>query len=93
MSRNLDIETLTRPGGIVPVDIETTAGLVREVLRLRKGIQDYLDGNYLNPRQNRPKPCKHSHLWYQGCDECDEEYFTLLLRGPELTQAQRGSEP
>ncbi len=29
-----DIETLTRPGGIVPVDVETTAGLVRRVLKL-----------------------------------------------------------
>ncbi len=35
MSRELDLADLTRPGGIVPVDIETTAALVRHVLRLR----------------------------------------------------------
>lgn len=34
-----DLEAITRPGGIVPVDIETTGTLVREVLRLRAALQ------------------------------------------------------
>lgn len=38
MSRELDLETLTRPDGIVPVDVETTAQLVRHVLRLRVAL-------------------------------------------------------
>jgi hypothetical protein len=63
-----------------------------ELARLRKGIQNYLDGNYLNPRQNRPEPCKHDHLWYQGCDECDDEYFTSLLRGPSIPNGERGGQ-
>lgn len=43
MSSAFDIEALTRPGGIVPVDIETTAGLVREVLRLQKALEAAAD--------------------------------------------------
>jgi len=38
MSWEIDIQTLTRPGGLVPVNVETTAGLVREVLRLRAAL-------------------------------------------------------
>lgn len=39
MSKSFDIETLTQPGGLVPVNIETTAALVREVLRLRAALK------------------------------------------------------
>ncbi len=53
--------------------------LIQEVHRLRQGIQDYLDGNYDNPRQHRPHPCAHGQLWYQGCDQCDDEHFSRLL--------------
>lgn len=52
---------------------------IHEVIRLRKGIQDFLDGNYENPRQHRPGKCSHGQYWYQGCDQCDEAYFTALL--------------
>ena len=43
MSRELDLVELTRPDGIVPVNVETTAGLVREVLRLRAALQAISD--------------------------------------------------
>ena len=40
--RAVDIEALMRPGGMVPVNVETTAGLVREVLRLREALEAIL---------------------------------------------------
>lgn len=84
--REIGIETLTRPGGLVPVDVETTAALVREVLRLRKGIQDYLDGDYENPRQHRcmsdKGKCKHGIYWWEECGSCGDEHFSNLLQPP-----------
>ncbi len=40
-----DYEELTRPGGLVPVDVKTTAKLVQEVVRLRAALHEigYLD--------------------------------------------------
>ena len=38
MASEFDIRELYRPDGIVPVNVETTAGLVREVLRLRLAL-------------------------------------------------------
>jgi hypothetical protein len=35
-----DYEMIFSPGGLVPVDVETTAGLVREILRLRKAMRE-----------------------------------------------------
>lgn len=79
MSKEFDIGTITRPGGIAPVDLETTAGLVREVLRLRKGIQDYLDGNY-GPRFTRKiDKCPHGLFGYEACENCIDAHFTDLL--------------
>jgi hypothetical protein len=59
--------------------------------RLRKGIQDFLDGNYPGTRRHRPNPCSHGQYWYTGCERCDEEYLTQLLKGPELPSAHRGA--
>jgi hypothetical protein len=51
-----------------------------EIGRLRKGIQDYLDGNYPHSRSYRPNACPHGLLWFNGdCDQCAEEHFTKLL--------------
>jgi hypothetical protein len=51
-----------------------------EIARLRKGIQDYLDGNYPHSRSYRPNACPHGLLWFNGdCDQCAEEHFTKLL--------------
>jgi hypothetical protein len=50
--------------------------------RLRKGIQDYLDGNYDHPRAHRHEPakgCKHARFYYEDCSECDSAYFSALL--------------
>lgn len=56
---------------------EAAAG---EIERLRKGIQDYLDGNYPHSRSYRPDACPHGLLWFNGdCDQCAEEHFQKLL--------------
>lgn len=39
MISKLDLDALTRPGGIVPVDVPTTAELVRQVIKLRDEIE------------------------------------------------------
>ena len=46
---------------------------------LRKGIKDYLDGNYHSPRECRPDKCEHGNYWYTGCEACDSEHFAKLL--------------
>jgi len=55
-----------------------------EIERLRKGIQDYLDGNYEHPRNHRPDlgECKHGIPWYAECACCDCDHFTALLIPP-----------
>lgn len=54
-----------------------------EVERLRKGIQDFLDGNYDNPRSYRAQgpqaKCPHGHYYYEDCNSCDSEHFAKLL--------------
>jgi len=43
MASEIDLETLTRPDGIVPVDVETTAALVRMILRQAGYIDELKD--------------------------------------------------
>lgn len=62
--------------------VVTEAATVIECLR--KGIQDYLDGNYTNPRSYRNKPdgngkCVHLQWWYEPCEQCIDDHFTALL--------------
>lgn len=55
--RELDLEALTRPGGLVPVDVETTAQLVRRVLRLTTALEEIRDhwaNQYDHPRKQGP---------------------------------------
>lgn len=52
-----------------------------EVARLRKGIQDYFDGNYDFPRKYRPKSCPHGTLYFDDCSECDCNHFERVLKG------------
>lgn len=81
MSR--DIERLILPNAIVPIDAKTTGALVHEVMRLRKGIHDYLDGNYEGPHKARTRgpqeKCQHGHPYWEACDTCIDEYFEGLL--------------
>ena len=54
-----------------------------EIARLRKGIQDYLDGNYISPRAGRdisPKQkCPHGMFYWEACENCIDEHFAAVL--------------
>lgn len=54
-----------------------------EADRLRKGIQDYLDGNYEHPRKNRGLDpqlrCPHGMFYWDDCGNCIDEHFSRLL--------------
>lgn len=58
-----------------------------EVDRLRKGIQDYLDGNYASPRDGRAvspqQKCPHGMFYWDACENCIDEHFSRLLDGME----------
>jgi len=46
------------------------------------GIQDFLEGNYENPRTFRHSnngQCQHRKYWYEACDECDIAHFEKVL--------------
>jgi hypothetical protein len=45
-----------------------------------KGIQDYLDGDYINPREQRPLQCPHGSYYYEECGQCDEIHFLQVLK-------------
>jgi hypothetical protein len=53
-----------------------------EVARLRKGIQDFLDGNYKGSRSYRPGKCPHEVWYFNECEACNDEYFHSLLAAP-----------
>lgn len=63
-------------------------GLEAEVTRLRKGIQDHLDGNYDHPRKYRSQgpqsTCPHHRYYYEECGECNDAHLKSLLH-PEQT--------
>lgn len=51
---------------------------VKEVTRLRAGIQAFIDGD--KPDRQNAK-CEHERFDYEGCEQCNDEYFTKLLAG------------
>jgi hypothetical protein len=51
--------------------------VVAENVRLRKGITDYLHGDY--PRVKKTEQCKHSRYGFEGCENCIDDYFEQLL--------------
>lgn len=53
-----------------------------------KGIRDFTEGHYDNPRQYRPEPCKHGQRWYEGCQSCDDAFMEQLASS--LTSTTRG---
>lgn len=53
--------------------------LTAENGRLRKGIQDMLDGNYPHPRSYRPGKCAHDVWYFDECPSCDEAHLQAIL--------------
>jgi hypothetical protein len=66
-----------------------------EIERLRKGIQDFLDGNYPHPRSYRAQgpqtTCPHGRYYYEDCNSCDSEHFQKLLN-LEAAKAEKDAE-
>ncbi len=48
-----------------------------EVFRLRKGIQDYLHGDYSRVAKN--DKCQHGCYGFEGCEQCIDDYFEKLI--------------
>ena len=46
---------------------------------LRKGIEDYIRGDYLHPRKYRPKNCPHGVYYWDECEQCNVEHFQKVL--------------
>lgn len=49
-----------------------------EIARLRKGIQDFLDGNW-GTRYKKIERCPHGALGSEDCIGCIDEYFRGVL--------------
>lgn len=56
-----------------PIQIEAA----NEIERLRRGIADYLHGDY--PRTAKNDKCKHDRYGFEGCENCIDDYFEKLL--------------
>ena len=50
-----------------------------EIERLRKGIQDYLDGNFGPDLPTKHDTCPHKRFGWEDCGQCIDEHFTALL--------------
>jgi hypothetical protein len=50
-----------------------------EIARLRKGIQNYLDGNYGRHIPRKVDTCQHNKFGWEACENCIDEYFAKLL--------------
>lgn len=69
--------------------------LIEHGERLRKGVRDYLDGNYDHPRAHRHEPtkgCKHGRFYYEDCCECDADYFSALLGEEDRVNQQQAGD-
>jgi len=70
-----------RAGG--PSSEHTAVMLVQaadEIERLRKGIQDYIDGT--KPDRDivhKNDVCAHAKFSWEPCEQCIDEYFTKVL--------------
>jgi hypothetical protein len=53
------------------------ADALKEIERLRKGIIDYIHGDY--PRTAKNDKCHHGHYGFEGCETCIDEYFDQLI--------------
>jgi hypothetical protein len=54
--------------------------LQSKVEELTSAIQKWLDGDYPNPRRNRPHDCMHGVGYWQSCENCETEYWQSVLK-------------
>lgn len=56
-----------------------------ELARMRKGIQDYLDGNYGPRLKRKVDKCPHGHFKYESCESCIDRHFLDVLEQHDAT--------
>lgn len=63
-----------------------------EIARLRKGIQDYLDGDWDGPHRLARKidRCPHGRFQWDSCEACTDLHFHNVL---DPVSRPEGSEP
>jgi hypothetical protein len=66
-----------------------------EIIRLRQGIQDMLNGNYPHPRAYRPGKCPHDVWYFDECPSCDEAHLQAVLAPSDRSHQPQpaGEEP
>ena len=62
---------------VTPIHLEAAD----EIERLRKGIQNYLDGDYgrIEHFDTKHDQCPHKRFQWEGCENCIDDYFKKLL--------------
>ena len=56
-----------------------------EIERLRKGIQDFLDGDY-EPKVKKIEKCPHGQYGYESCEACIEQHFLRVISGKQANE-------
>lgn len=60
--------------------VEYMEQAIAEIERLRKGIQNYLDGDW-EPKVAKMDKCPHGLYGYEDCVNCIDVHFQRLLAG------------
>lgn len=71
--------------GLFSEMMDESGDLKSEIFRLRKGIQDYLDGDYGRNQYFKTKhdKCPHGLFGWESCENCIDAHFTALLSNGE----------
>jgi hypothetical protein len=62
---------------------DTIIKALARIDKLEGAIKKWLDGDYPNPRRNRPHDCPHGQGYWMSCDSCETEYWQSVLPQPE----------
>lgn len=71
----------------MPTEVEIRDGNIQalqsrddEIKRLRKGIQDYINGNYGHQfKGSKLEKCPHGCYRHESCEGCIDNHFLALL--------------
>ena len=75
------VEALTKSRNYWKIGSQArTSRLQAKVEALTGAIKKWLDGDYPNPRRNRPRDCMHGVGYWQSCENCETEYWESVLK-------------
>lgn len=75
-----DMNTAAHFDGLCPICLKERIDVKdAEVLRLRKGIQDYLDGDFEPRIVGKIDKCPHGRYGYETCKGCIDAHFRSIL--------------